>query len=281
MGAFELQDTPVLAERPAERLVEKPGAHAPEDRRKVKDECIVAYKVYDSCRRQNCLTPRELGPARAVKVCELSEDTVSESGIIKPPKNATSVSMEKVQIKRIQVVDKQPSPFRTGFWDIDIKYVFEYRLIFRETGGCVIDQVEATSVFNMKATLFGSVGADLVIGTDLYKGSGETFTAAPFIWAEAKAVGLDAKLHHHRDRAEVHVTIGLFSILKLFRLVHLNVQSKGFCIPNECHDQGDINPCEYFEDLDFPMDIFAPPQRKEFNAGISENIPKVRGFIEG
>ncbi|MCL1786525.1 MAG: hypothetical protein FWG38_00950 [Defluviitaleaceae bacterium] len=70
----------------------------------------------------------------------------------------------------------------------------------------------------------------------------------------------------------MHVTLGLFSILKLFRLVHLNVQSKGFCVPNECQDQGDINPCEYFQDLDFPMDIFAPPRRKEFTTGAGEEI---------
>ena len=234
----------------------------------------MAYKVYDSCRRQNCLTPRELGPSRAAFAFATGEVNHNEGDVIQPPCNAASVTMDKVTIKKIHVVDKQPSPFRAGYWDVGIKYVFEYRLIFRDAGGCILDKTHATSIFNMKATLFGSVGADLVIGTDLYKGSGETFAAAPFIWTEAKAVGLDAKIYHHHGNSEVHVTIGLFSILKLFRLVHLNVQFKGFCVPNECHDQGDINPCEYFTELDFPMDIFAPPQRTEFIAGISENIPK-------
>jgi len=285
MGAFELQDTPILAERPTERLsehgAERPvdvlGAITGDDRRKVKDECIIAYKVYDSCRRQNCLTYRELGPARAAGLFTIGDVQYNEGDVIQPLGGAASITMEKLHIKKIQVVDKQPSPFRAGFWDVGIKYVFEYRLTFREADGCIIAQTKATSVFNMKATLFGSVGADLVVGTDLYKGSGETFSADPFLWIEAKAVGLDAKLHHHHGKCEVHVTIGLFSILKLFRLVHLNVQSKGFCIPDQCQDQGDINPCEYFEDLDFPMDIFAPPQRKEFKAGISENIPKGKG----
>ena len=284
MGAFELHNTPILASKPEEKPEEK-HSHIPEagvacgieDHRRVKDECTIAHKVYDSCRRQNCLTPRELGPARAAGACEVGDTTHSEGEIITPLCGAVSVTMEKVTIKKIQIVDKQPSPFRSGFWDVGVKYVFDYCLIFRDAGGCIIDKTEATSIFNMKATLFGSVGADLVMGTDLYKGTGETFTAAPFVWVEAKAVGLDAKIHHHHGHNEVHVTIGLFSILKLFRLVHLNVQSKGFCIPSECHDQGDINPCEYFAELDFPMDIFAPPQRKEFKAGISENIPKGRG----
>jgi len=128
---------------------------------------------------------------------------------------------------------------------------------------------------------FFSTATDLIVGTDLYSRDGEsiTFEAAPFIWVESKAVGLDAKLHHHRRHGEhghggeVLITIGLFSILKLFRLVHLNVQSTGFCVPEECSDQGhDINPCEYFADLDFPMDIFSPPQRKEF---MSAEQPKI------
>ena len=271
MSAFELQDQDTFA---AEA---QPAGLSPEyDRRRVKDECIVAHKVYDSCRRQNCLTPRELGPAREAEHRPHGEGEMMVRGegshddhdghgrddIIVPPKGAASVTMDKVEIKKIQIVDKQPSPFRTGFWDVDVKYVFEYRLTFREAGGCVICHKQANSVFNMKATLFGSVGGDLVIGTDLYReNDGTTFDAAPFIWVEAKALGLDAKIDRHHGNSEVLVTIGLFSIIKLIRLVHLNVQSKGFCIPNECEDQGDINPCEYFAELDFPMDIFTPPNR--------------------
>ena len=68
----------------------------------------------------------------------------------------------------------------------------------------------------------------------------------------------------HGRRNEVLVTIGLFSVLKLFHLVPLNVKSEGFCIPDECEESEKINPCEYFADLDFPVDIFAPPQKKEF-----------------
>jgi len=277
VSAFELQDT----------LAAEEAMHhgSPYDRRRVKDECIVANKVYDSCRRQNCLTQRELGPARPAEDCgdidfrsddRRGEHDSKREDIIIPPKGAASVTLDKMSIKKIQVVDKQPSPFRRGFWDIVIKYVFEYRLTFREAGGCIISHRQAINVFNMKATLFGSVGSDLVVGTDLYRETdGTTFDSAPFIWVEAKALGLDAKISRHHGHNEVHVTIGLFSILKLIRIVHLNVQSKGFCIPDECEDQGDINPCEYFAELDFPIDIFAPPQRKEFQAGISENIVKV------
>ena len=132
-----------------------------------------------------------------------------------------------------------------------------------------------------------STPTDLVIGTDLLRAFGDsaTFEAEPFVLVEAKALSLHAGLHypchdHHGDSAkarEVHVTIGLFSIIKLFRLVNLTVESRGFDIPDECPPlPSPLCPCDVFEDMDFPMDIFAPPQKKEFKAGISLNIPKVQ-----
>jgi len=258
VAAFEINDSPMLADIPNEReRVCEP--QAAEDRRRVKDESIVANKVYDSCRRQNCLTVRELGPARAY-----NPETHSEGEIIVPPADAASVNMDKLTIRKIQVVDKQPSPFRAGYWDTTVRFLFGYCLVFRDASGKIVDKVECANVFNMKTTLFGSVGADLVIGTDLYRTLGDANAMAPFMWIEAKGVGLDAKIHHHHHghghgKPNVHVTIGLFTILLLFRMVHLNVQSKGFIVPDECPGQSDINPCDYFSDLDFPIDIFAPP----------------------
>ena len=268
MGAFELQDTTHIPTVTEERCISQPSIPQP---KKVKDECIVAYKVYDSCRRQNCLTASELGPARAAVNCSVGGESHSVGDIIRPPEGTASVSMDDLKISKIHVLDKRPCPFRNGFWDVDVKYTFTYKLTFHDSSGCLIGHVEAQSIFSSKTTLFGSIGGDLVIGTDLFTRDSEsiTFEAAPFIWVEAKAIGLEAKLHHNfsgRRCQEVHVTIGLFSILKLFRLVHLNVQSTGFCVPKECEGSHDINPCEYFSDLDFPMDIFAPPQREEFMA---------------
>ena len=274
MGAFELQDT-------RHEVVEPVAAvgHIPAPPKKVKDECIVAYKVYDSCRRQNCLTANELGPAMTAEAGEIGGHHHEAGEVIRPPAGTTSVSMEKLKISKIHVIDKKPCPFRNGFWDVTIKYAFEYCLTFYDSAGCILEQVKAKNFFNAKTALFGSHGSDLIVGTDLFSRDSEsiTFEAAPFIWVEAKAVGLDARLHHHRrerGHGEVLITIGLFSILKLFRLVHLNVQSTGFCIPDECEGSHDINPCDYFADLDFPMDIFAPPQRKEFMAARGDDFGK-------
>lgn len=261
------------------------GALAPLNDR-VREECIIALKVYDFCRQQDCLTSDVLGPARAECFTHLGNKTIQEGDIIDPPSNAASVSMEDLRVKRVIVSDKEPNPFKNGFWDLTLKYVFVYKLIFREADGTIIGEVYANSIYTKKVTLFGSVGTDVCISTDLFHhnhgGCGE-LNADPFVLVESKAIALGAELryqnrHNHMNEplepTEVNVTIGLFTIIKLFRLVNLSVLSRGFCIPRECDNISPLNPCEFFDSLDFPMDIFAPPQKTEFLAGISGNIPR-------
>ncbi|MCL2378179.1 MAG: hypothetical protein FWC77_03535 [Defluviitaleaceae bacterium] len=156
MGAFELQDTRNEALEPVEL-----HGHIPAPPKKVKDECIVAYKVYDSCRRQNCLTASELGPAMVAEHCEIDGHAHHPGDIIRPPAGTTSVNMEKLKISRIHVIDKKPCPFRNGFWEVGIKYTFEYCLIFRDSGGCILAQVNAKNFFNSKTALFGSHGSEV------------------------------------------------------------------------------------------------------------------------
>ncbi|MBR1736490.1 MAG: hypothetical protein IJ736_05685 [Firmicutes bacterium] len=183
------------------------------------------------------------------------------------------------------VSNKEENPFRNGFWDITIKYVFNYLLTFREADNTLIGSISANSVFTKKVTLFGSVGSCIATATDLFStGNGNyvELNSDPFVSVEAKAVALSAELEKcgccDCDPAnQVGVSVGLFTIIKLFRLVDLSVQSRGFCIPEQCEDVSALTPCEYFDNLDFPMDIFAPPQKTEFLAGISSNIPNNNG----
>jgi hypothetical protein len=246
----------------------------PEHHDRVKDECIIAYKVYDSCRKQKCLTGKELGPAS------------DGERKITPPSDAASVIMNDLRIEEIRVVDKKPSLFKPGYWEVTVDYTFVYELNFRDKNGRPIHHdCRGCNVYSMTVLLFGAQGADLVIGTDLPMqnnlqaaenlraaddaaglnmviNSNRTFTAAPNVWAEAKALGLDARLNRARDEVVVDITIGLFCIIKLVRLVHLNVQSRGFCIPEKCEEHCDIPPCEYFAGLDFPIDLFTPSEKR-------------------
>lgn len=63
----------------------------------------------------------------------------------------------------------------------------------------------------------------------------------------------------------VVVTIGLFSIVKLVRLVQLLIPAFDFCVPNkECIAATEENPCVLFDTIDFPEEEFFPPQIFDF-----------------
>jgi hypothetical protein len=229
--------------------------------------------------QQDCLTPHIIGPARAYENTDLCGECVTEGEVISPPSGAASVSADKLTLKKILVVSKEMNAFRPGYWDIELKFVFVYTLIFRDASGDVMCSIKATNIFNKKVTLFGSYGSDIVIGTDLFCNLDETQGADPFVMVEGKAISLDAELKYCKchsecggfepyDQAqgavEVLVTIGLFTIIKLFRIVNLSVESRGFCIAEECEEISPLNPCEFFDNLDFPVDIFSPPQKEDF-----------------
>lgn len=71
----------------------------------------------------------------------------------------------------------------------------------------------------------------------------------------------------------VVVTIGLFSIIKLTRMVQLLIPAFNFCIPTrECVSATDENPCDLFDTIDFPFDQFFPPQMFDFPVeGVEED----------
>ena len=73
MGAFELQDLETLE------------SEVSLDHRRVCEERIIAFILYDSCRSQICLTHAEIGPARAAEQLCVGEEHHRESDMIKPP----------------------------------------------------------------------------------------------------------------------------------------------------------------------------------------------------
>jgi hypothetical protein len=73
---------------------------------------------------------------------------------------------------------------------------------------------------------------------------------------------------------EVQVTIGLFSIIKLVRVVQLLIPAFDFCVPSKnCIASTEDEPCDLFDTIEFPVDEFFPPQRFEF-AGAEEDKGK-------
>jgi hypothetical protein len=292
MAAFEFGNYPERPGRsphaappgPAAQEEPAPEAAALSAVPKLRTEPILALKIYDSCRCKNCLTPSDLGPAMS-----LGGEPVH------PPENARSVSIEDLNISRITILSKEPNKFKKGFYDIEIQYDFDYHLRYVSRGGTEIGVIPATNSFTQRAGLFGSVGAEVAMATDFIAGGLTTLGGEPYVAVEAKAIGLAAEIrhdfchgkhhghgsalesveshHHHRNRSHVFVTIGLFAMVKLFRPVSLLVESRGFVIPDSCGNIIPPNPCDFFDELDFPIDTFSPPQKREFMSGGSNNIP--------
>lgn len=71
---------------------------------------------------------------------------------------------------------------------------------------------------------------------------------------------------------EVVVSIGLFSITKLLRVVQLLIPAFDFCVPDkECVSSTDENPCDIFDTIDFPVDEFFPPQIHDFPGALPDD----------
>jgi hypothetical protein len=78
---------------------------------------------------------------------------------------------------------------------------------------------------------------------------------------------------HILDRRIVVATIGIFSIIKLVRLVQLLIPAFDFCVPNKtCIASTDENPCELFDTIEFPTDEFFPPQIFDFPGAVEDEL---------
>lgn len=249
------------------------------------ETCIIAQKIFDQCRIQKCLTSDILGPARAAKSTAPScNDMLCEGDIIVPPCNAADVSIRDLELDRIEILRKKANPLQKGCWDLELKYVFNYTLEFTRADGCFIGSIDATNTYNLRVTLFGSTESDVTTVTDQFLCGNSK--GGPFIIAEGKAVALAAELRYptcspcncncgcgcdscgcgqnNGDAAlgapiAVNVTIGLFTIVKLFRTVNMIVNSLGRCVPERCTSLATTtDPCAGFEDIQFPLDLFSP-----------------------
>lgn len=252
------------------------------------DECnnrgemsILAPRIFDQCRIQRCLTSADIGPARVAKSHRPNADGMCKEGdIIIPPINATDVTLRDFDLTSIEVLRKKASPIQDGCWDIDLKYTFNYFLEFRRNDGSLICVIEATNTYILKVTLFGSTQGDVTVISELAELCDNT-QGKPCVYAEGKAVGLDASLKYPSSSCScnsncnsscnctdgtlsapiaVDVTIGLFTIVKLYRTVSIVVESLGTIVPEPCSNGNNstTHPCDNFNRIPFPLDLFVP-----------------------
>lgn len=292
MGAFEFENKSDLQARNC-------GCGCGQERG---EACIIAQKIFDQCRVQKCLTSDILGPARiACNHGPNCGDMLCDGDIIIPPVNAASVTMHNPVLSRIDILRKCPNGFQEGCWDMELRYVFDYTLEFRRADGCPIGCIDGSNSYNLKVTLFGSTESDVTTATDLYDCCGNS-QGGPFVSAEGKAVGLAAELKYPGCSNNcgcgcgcncgcgcgcgdncgdasmgapiaVNVTIGLFTIIKMFRTVNMLVESMGRCVPEECTvTSNSCDPCKGFDSIPFPLDLFSPSAEPRACCGFGETM---------
>lgn len=252
--------------------------------------CIDTSKVYDSCSDKDCLENLR------VYFTKCGQDLVDR---------AINVKCRKSEIIWVYS-DLEPVPFNDGYFTVDIKYFFRITLdVF--LGVSRPQQVEGLATFDKKVILFGSEGRAKKFSSKFkFDGVDRQLMAKSnlpkAIVEVVDPICLNAKLvenhHHHHcsgimditsipdeisdifdepivsegNSKQVLATLGIFSIIKIERDVQLLIPAFDFCIPDkQCIASTDENPCELFENINFPLDEFFPPQEFEFNDVLGTN----------
>ena len=247
--------------------------------------CIQTKQIYDSCKSKECLENLR------VYLSEAGQCLID---------NAVGVKLRDAEIIWV-FTDVEPVEFNRGFYTIDLKYFFKVTLdVSTNTQGT--RRVSGLAVFEKKIVLFGSEG-NAKIFTSKYRPKEDDIcswkkTNLPEAVVETvKPVVLSAKivdcscvsscdcfdvdlgnvpecicrvfdeaLVKGADGKRVYVTLGIFTIVRLERETQLLIPSYDFCVPdNECEGAVESDPCELFENLNFPVDEFFPPTKCDFD----------------
>jgi hypothetical protein len=262
--------------------------------------CIQVEKIYDSCKEKDCI---ENARVRFYDLSHHQRETIN---------NAFNVKIRKSVIKDV-ITDIEPVPFKRGFYTVDVKFIIKVTLDFFVHKGCKteIETIKGEISFDKKIILFGSEGNVKIFkthfeedGLDVPVKSRLQQDNLPVSKVEvAEPIPLNAKIRgildklfedeHDDDDNElsdetrciptkrVFVTVGIFSIIKLVRLVQLLIPAFDFCVPQkQCIASTEENPCELFETISFPVDQFFPPQIFDFPGALESEKTMIEG-IEG
>jgi len=192
---------------------------------------IITQKLIDHCRRQLCLTYKQIGPARVSVDC--SSDSAN-GDIVRPSQIATSVTADNLRVKSIYIQKKSPNPFKVGFWDITVGFTFEYLLTFWDMCGCEINSVEAGNAYSMKLTMNGvDISCDyedgMIFTSDMPFWNGAVIPLDLPICRVAAHFGLlDVELYRNKKKNcmdEVRVTVGFLGVVSLLRYACLNLSN--------------------------------------------------------
>jgi hypothetical protein len=249
--------------------------------------CIDTKRVYDSCKDKECL--RDL----RVYFPRCTQPLVDR---------AISVKAKSAEIIWV-ATEVEGVPFNKGCYSSNISYFFKIAFDVY-TGMGQPCQACGMATYDKTAILFGSEGSAKTFSSKFVADGGDTPMGAKTNLPEVAVEVVDPIVLAARideicncscgcgcdmdmeciprcvyccfedelitnGEKVVLVTLGLFSIIRLMRKVQLLVPIYDFCIPQkECdYGMGGVgDPCELFEQFQFPLDQFFPPTTRDSTA---------------
>jgi hypothetical protein len=265
-----------------------PGLISGEDICKLREAvCVHVEKVYDNCREKDCIEDA------VIDFVDNVQDLIS---------NAVKVKTKDAEVVAV-LADLEDVPFKRGFFTVNVRYKIRVacEFCYKDVAGNIVTSEPKIGFiwFSKTVILFGSEGKIKIfksvdpstvfpINCEVCnEGCGSLVEQdnLPIIKVEvAEPLVLNTRIKRVHDRKHkcgcdeegevnafigpqrrVVVTLGIFSIIKLVRLVQLLIPAFNFCYPNkECVTSTDENPCDIFDTIEFPLDQFFPPQKFEF-----------------
>ncbi len=248
--------------------------------------CVHTSKVYDSCRSKECL--RDI----RVYLCREAQELLNSGGIVSVKPRSAELLCVRIDVERVQ--------FNRGFYTVDIRFFYKIESeISCAVGRPRI--VDGLAVFDKRVVLFGGEGgarifssrfvadgADVQLCPDSNKPTAIVEVVDPIL-LDARVVSPDVTCNScccaiqdiptsigccfqgddivlGTTGNQLFVTLGQFSIIRLERDIQLLMPAYDICLPcRDCSNTGTggeaTDPCEVFENFDFPIDEFFPPKQ--------------------
>lgn len=250
------------------------------DERRIKEAvCIDTNRIYDSCVSKDCL--EDLRVTFFGNSQRLIDDAVT-------------IKCRDCDICAVSI-DVEEVPFNRGFYSVDINFYFKLRFD-TYSAPCTTPQTAiGYANFEKKCILYGSDGNvkifkssssceevdcpeapqytnpvvkvqavdPVVLETNVIDSCDCQISCCTSFPSSILKTLSDCAIPTNTSRAVV-VTLGLFSIVQIQRDVQMLIPAYDFCIPERECSCSTQNPCETFQNIEFPVDEFFPPDRDDY-----------------
>ncbi len=239
--------------------------------------CVNAGRIYDSCSDKDCIDHLR------VYFPDTAQAKIEE---------ASSVKCRGVQVIDV-LMDVESVPFNKGFYSVDMTFYFAVQLDVFQLPCLTPTAVDGLATFTKKVILYGSEGNVNVFTSDTSPSCnpgcnyGKDVTPRATVQVVqpiclscklldccspqncavnipmAVAGKFDGCFCPMEASRVVEVTLGVFSIVSLERIVQMMIPVYDFSIPDKECVQTNDDPCELFKRIKFPVNEFFPPRLNE------------------